>query len=203
MTTQISDAMVERFAKAINDVCFRGSQGLRWENLDDGDMIYVDRVRQEARAVLETVFDEIVPKSISVLEAPVTLPEPAGLPHVGTGGTIDTNTDTKITVWCQQWTETERGWGQRPDGYSLHLTQNHSAEYIKKYLAKMPDGPTPDEYSFPDGDPYQTEMDISETDLVRMGNNRGMRVYSNDWPTPLNPTARIAWVKHNKSEKGK
>jgi hypothetical protein len=49
------------------------------------------------------------------------------------------------------WTESERGWGQRPDGASLHLNREDAAQYVKEYWAKMPKE-VPDEYSRPDGD---------------------------------------------------
>lgn len=49
------------------------------------------------------------------------------------------------------WIESERGWGQRPDGLSLHLTEEDKKKYEKEYWSKMPDGPAPDEYSRPEG----------------------------------------------------
>lgn len=48
------------------------------------------------------------------------------------------------------WTEPERGWGQSPDGYSLHLSENHVIRYIQNYWDKQPKGPAPDYYSRPD-----------------------------------------------------
>ncbi len=47
------------------------------------------------------------------------------------------------------WTESERGWGQRPDGCTIHLTEKDYKEYVKAYWAKMPDT-VQDEYSRPD-----------------------------------------------------
>jgi len=52
----------------------------------------------------------------------------------------------------QDWLESERGWGFRPDGYSLHLTEEDRKSYIKAYWDRMPDQ-VPDEYSRPSGDP--------------------------------------------------
>lgn len=63
------------------------------------------------------------------------------------------------TVVCQKWLESERGWGTRPDGYSLHLTERHKDQFIKKYWDGMPDR-APDEYSRPDGESYL--CDVSE-----------------------------------------
>jgi len=44
------------------------------------------------------------------------------------------------------WTEYERGWGQRPDGVSIHLTKEDNESYEKNYYNGMPDD-APDEYS--------------------------------------------------------
>lgn len=61
------------------------------------------------------------------------------------------------TIIVQNWIESERGWGQRPDGYSIHLTNVDRAQFIQDYWAGMPDGPAqgagppPDEYSAPSG----------------------------------------------------
>lgn len=61
----------------------------------------------------------------------------------------------KYTVVLQQWTESERGWGRRPDGHSLHIDNEEKEKYVKKYWEdeRKSNGSsgTPDEYSFPDG----------------------------------------------------
>jgi hypothetical protein len=57
-------------------------------------------------------------------------------------------------AFCQQWEESERGWGVRPDGYSLHLSLEDVEKYIKQYWEKQKDGPAPDEYSRNCGKPY-------------------------------------------------
>jgi len=48
------------------------------------------------------------------------------------------------------WTESEEGWGVRPDGASLHLTQDDANEYLNEYWAHMP-VEVPTEYSRNDG----------------------------------------------------
>ncbi|PIN75387.1 hypothetical protein COV18_04325 [Candidatus Woesearchaeota archaeon CG10_big_fil_rev_8_21_14_0_10_37_12] len=48
------------------------------------------------------------------------------------------------------WEESEEDWGVRPDGSSLHLSQNDYHRYIKEYWRKMPDD-VPCEYSRPAG----------------------------------------------------
>lgn len=57
------------------------------------------------------------------------------------------------TVIVQKWEESERGWGTRPDGYSLHLTDADRVEFINEYWKGMP-SEIPDEYSRPSGTPY-------------------------------------------------
>ncbi len=60
-------------------------------------------------------------------------------------------------VLCQKWEESERGWGTRPDGYSLHLSVADKDAFIRKYWDGMPDSVS-DEYSRPDGTPYWCEV---------------------------------------------
>jgi len=55
-----------------------------------------------------------------------------------------------IIVWKCEWTESERGWGMRPDGISLHVDEAEMQRYIKDYWDGMPKE-TPHEYSRPEG----------------------------------------------------
>lgn len=65
-----------------------------------------------------------------------------------------------MKAWVQQWTESERGWGQRPDGFTVHRTRADLLQYIADYWARMPDE-APDEYSRPDGKPFEYEIDTT------------------------------------------
>lgn len=56
-------------------------------------------------------------------------------------------------VIAQDWMEYERGWGSRPDGCSLHLSEMDRKMFISAYWARMPDL-APDEYSKETGTPY-------------------------------------------------
>jgi len=47
-----------------------------------------------------------------------------------------------------EWTEYERGWGQRPDGFSYHRSIAEANEYIDAYWVKQPKE-TPECYSSP------------------------------------------------------
>ena len=68
------------------------------------------------------------------------------------------------TLVYQTWSESEQGWGIRPDGFSLHLSMDDHTKYMDDYWSRMPKS-TPHEYSFPDGldrrygHPYILEVD--------------------------------------------
>jgi len=51
-----------------------------------------------------------------------------------------------------RWEESERSWGVRPDGGSLHLTSQDYRVFLREYWSNQPDE-VPDEYSRPAGDP--------------------------------------------------
>lgn len=73
---------------------------------------------------------------------------------------------------CQKWEEKERGWGSRPDGFSLHLTDQHRKQYIQEYWDSMPDY-APDEYEAPDGTPYSVVVSIEVyAELIALGSLR-------------------------------
>lgn len=54
----------------------------------------------------------------------------------------------RMAVVRVDWVESERGWGTRPDGYSLHRTLSDAHKYIEKHWASLPDS-APDVYSRP------------------------------------------------------
>jgi len=64
------------------------------------------------------------------------------------------------TVVIVEWVESERNWGVRPDGCSLHLTQKDADTYVSDYWKIMPDS-TPDEYSRPSG--VSKLIEVSDT----------------------------------------
>ena len=66
----------------------------------------------------------------------------------------DKKDETHIVI-CENWTETERGWGQRPDGFTLHLTEDDYVNYVKEYNEKFNNKKSvPDCYTRADGYPY-------------------------------------------------
>jgi hypothetical protein len=65
-------------------------------------------------------------------------------------------------AWMQEWEETERGWGCRPDGVWYYPTEEAAKKdteamlkRLRSYEAKQGYGSNnvPDEYSRPDGEP--------------------------------------------------
>lgn len=59
---------------------------------------------------------------------------------------------TRYEAFQIDWTESESGWGQRPDGSSLHATEEDARSFINEYYEKLRKhygDRTPNEYSFP------------------------------------------------------
>jgi hypothetical protein len=55
------------------------------------------------------------------------------------------------------WEESEQGWGTRPDGCSLHISEKQYQSYLKSYWAGMP-SKVPHEYSRPAGEPVKVQV---------------------------------------------
>ncbi|MDP6293364.1 MAG: HD domain-containing protein [Candidatus Woesearchaeota archaeon] len=73
------------------------------------------------------------------------------------------------------WIESERGWGFRPDGCSLHFSEEDYGAYVKEYWADMPDE-VPDEYSKPIGDPVP--VTVGGSLLVKLKESeKGIRLF--------------------------
>jgi len=82
---------------------------------------------------------------------------------------------------CQKWEESERDWGTRPDGFSLHLSVEGLKKYIAAYWNSMPDA-IPDEYSRPDGQPYP--VGISDEVMELLKENDGSARFYADYEYP-------------------
>lgn len=74
------------------------------------------------------------------------------------------------TVVIDTWTESERGWGQRPDGGSIHASmgdyKSFVLDYWKREQENNPSGAVPDEYSRPDDNPRAIEIDATVLDRI-------------------------------------
>jgi hypothetical protein len=76
----------------------------------------------------------------------------------------------RYEVIVQKWEESERSWGTRPDGFSLHLTEADRQAYIREYWSGMPDR-IPNKYSRPDGTPYKANVDAATFAEVKTSKN--------------------------------
>jgi hypothetical protein len=85
------------------------------------------------------------------------------------------------TVIVQKWEERERGWGSRPDGYSIHLTEDDRRKFIQAYWAKTP-ADAPDDYSRPLGTPYEADVDVSQEDMISLMDQAGVWVFNDNYP---------------------
>jgi len=83
-------------------------------------------------------------------------------------------------VVVQKWEESEKGWGIRPDGYSLHLNEEDRETYIKNYWDGMPNE-VQEEYSHPSGTPYLADVDEETYEKIK-ASPKGIRVYKNNYP---------------------
>lgn len=81
-----------------------------------------------------------------------------------------------VPAICQKWEETERGWGERPDGFSLHLSIEGLTSYVKTYWDGMPNTP-PEEYSRPNGTPYPVRVSEAVRAEIQAAGD-GLRYYS-------------------------
>lgn len=65
-----------------------------------------------------------------------------------------------VTVYVQNWEESERGWGTRPDGYTIHPNLAHRNEYVNWYYQTHNNSTlAPDTYARVDGAPTPVEVD--------------------------------------------
>ena len=93
---------------------------------------------------------------------------------------------------CQKWEESERGWGIRPDGYSLHLNEEDRKQYIEDYWDRMPDE-VPDEYERPSGEPYITTVDDETLEEIK-NSKSGIRRYRHNYPEYPPGGEHTGWV---------
>jgi hypothetical protein len=67
-----------------------------------------------------------------------------------------------MKCWVQEWEESERGWGVRPDGFTAHRKKEDIAVFLKQMRDNETKGKAagyvPSEYSRPSGDPFECEV---------------------------------------------
>lgn len=87
-------------------------------------------------------------------------------------------------VVVQEWEESERGWGVRPDGATLHLTEADRVAYVADYWAREKrantSGQVPDEYSRPSGSP--TVIDVSDATYAQVKKTKnGLMLWQSEY----------------------
>lgn len=64
------------------------------------------------------------------------------------------------TVFVQNWEESERGWGVRPDGFTVHVSREQRDEYVKWFNKTFNnESSAPDEYTRISGEPVEVAVD--------------------------------------------
>lgn len=87
-------------------------------------------------------------------------------------------------IIIQFWTETERGWGQRPDGLTLHKTTQDRNDYVKYYNETFNNkDEVPDEYTFADGDGQLWMIDEELFNSLTNLDNQNYTWQTNKWFT--------------------
>ena len=102
-------------------------------------------------------------------------------------------------VWLQSWEESEAGWGQRPDGFSLHITEDSAKNFVDSFMKSQEEvlgEATPPEYDRPAGNPYRVSVDDETLAKIEETEN-GLRV--SRWgeqipqPEPVNDKEQSGW----------
>jgi hypothetical protein len=75
-----------------------------------------------------------------------------------------------VKVLCQCWEESERGWGTRPEGFSLHKDEEALKRYIDKHWETYPKDYVPDEYERPCGKAYSVNVPEQLYQIIAMYN---------------------------------
>jgi hypothetical protein len=88
----------------------------------------------------------------------------------------------KLIGWMVSWTETEAGWGSRPDGIHIYATSEKAVEQtaielqdMRKREAKIYKGQTPSEYSYPDN-PTEPKMIRITPEIAKEIEERGRAI---------------------------
>jgi len=86
---------------------------------------------------------------------------------------------SKVAI-METWTESEAGWGTRPDGVSLHLTKEDYKSFTKEYWDSQDSVATPDEYSREDGNPKVVNVSDELFNKLNESDN-GIRVWQHEF----------------------
>ena len=77
----------------------------------------------------------------------------------------------------QYWEESERGWGTRPDGASIHLDQISHSMYLDQVYTSRETKNVPDEYDRVIGGPILVSVSDSIFDTIKIDKNIRLQQY--------------------------
>lgn len=80
-------------------------------------------------------------------------------------------------LFAMSWTEYERGWGCRPDGFTFHSSVEEFQNFLREFLSHQPKQ-VPDEYSQADKDTPFVMM-VSESLYEYVVNNGSVWLHHN------------------------
>lgn len=87
-------------------------------------------------------------------------------------------------VILQFWEESERGWGNRPDGCSLHLDSQSRDTYVNDIYKNRTENDIPDEYDRVIGEPIETF--ISDVMYSRVKLKTNVRIHEHELNNLMN-----------------
>lgn len=73
-------------------------------------------------------------------------------------------------VYLQYWEESERGWGVRPDGCSLHLDEASHSNYVREAYKNRDKNIIPNEYDKVVGGIIPVKVKLDLYDMIVMDN---------------------------------
>lgn len=104
--------------------------------------------------------------SYSLIEPKMAAKKPSKKKSVTKPAVTKPAATKKHSVVCQEWEESEAGWGCRPDGASFHLTEEDRRIYVEAFLKRQQKyftdagvKGTPDEYTRTSGGPFLKDVD--------------------------------------------
>lgn len=142
----------------------------------------LDRISEDDTGISIISGDAIT--SVEIIDQPVDVAPPTGvMVEPKTLIEVLKEPERQDTYVVQLWEESERGWGVRPDGWSVHLSFEDCTAYIKDYT-KDRTGPAPAEYDRPRGHPYVVSgSDLSDERIAAIhASPHGVRYYDNNYP---------------------
>ncbi len=117
--------------------------------------------------------------------------------------TLTTGAGEVIKVGVRiNWMEYERGWGQRPDGATLHRSMKVAQDYVGAYWSRQPGGTAPDDYSAP-GDPALIQITDAEFERLTNEESFWLEGRSDNRPTVEHALKEMLGFVEGQSDRGR